>query len=215
MIEAYRVIQDQTHNYSYDATESAEEAAYLESILELSKPREIYAQWHRLIAAPFRYPLPVQPAYKARFTPPYYTRNALYCSKESVTALYEHAFHFLRQRVHLEGAATETGLRTIFSLFVEEQDVDDISGHPDITRITARNDYSASHDYIRKNPNAKVIGYPSSREPSRRMSFAVLEIASLGKKVGEERPMSFYFDPATKTIRWIEYTLDIDWKTVA
>lgn len=214
MIEAFRVVQDQTRSYSYDATKNAEEAAYLESVLEFTKPRDLYADWHRLIATSFRYPLPVQPAYQARFTPPYYNRNALYCSKESVTALYEHAYHFLRQRVHLKGAAPETGLRTIFSLSVEERDIEDISGRPDIARIMDRQDYSASHDDIRKNPAIKVVGYPSCRDPGHRLSFAALEIASLGKAIGDEKLIEFYFEPARRTIRWIEYGLDIDWETV-
>lgn len=217
MIKAYRVVQDQTRGYSYDATTSAGEAAYLESVLELTKPKGDYPGWHILIAAPFRYQLPVQPAYQARFTPAHGTRNALYCSRESVTALHEHAFHFLRQRVDRKGLVAETGLRTIFSLFVEERDIEDISRHPDIGRIMDPNDhsYAASHDYIRKNPKVKVVGYPSRRDPQRRMNYAALEIASLGKDIGEEKLIEFHFEPVQKAIRWIEYNLDIDWKTVA
>lgn len=214
MIEAFRVVQDQTRSYSYDATGNAEEASYLESVLELTKPRALYEDWHRLISTPFRYPLPVQPSYQARFTPPYYHRNALYCSKESLTALYEHAYHFLRQRVHLEGAVPETGLRTIFSLFVDEGDVSDLGGRPDIARIMERQDYSASHDYVRKNPAVKVIGYPSCRDPERGMNFAALEIASLGRALGDEKLIEFHFEPVHKIVRWIEYNLSIDWETV-
>lgn len=215
MIVGYRVVQDQTRSYSFDATKSAEEAAYLESVLELTKPRDFYAEWHRLVAAPFRYPLPVQPAYQARFTPPYYTRNALYCSRESATALYEHAYHFLWQRVHLKVAVPETGLRTIFSLFIESKDIEDVTPHPDIGRIMDRSNYSASHDYIRTNPQVKALGYPSCRDPQRRMNYAAMEIASLGKNIGEEKLIEFYFEPARGNIRWIESNLDIDWKAVA
>ncbi|MEK9146427.1 MAG: RES family NAD+ phosphorylase [Elusimicrobiota bacterium] len=215
MIETCRVVQDQTRSHSYDVTTNAEEAAYLESVLELTKPKGVYGEWHRLIAAPFRYPLPVQPAYQARFTPPQYDRNALYCSKESVTALYEHAYHFLRQRIDSKGLVPETGLRTILSLFVEESDIEDIGNDPNIGCIMDRKDYSASHDYIRRHPEVKVIGYPSCRDPQRRMNYAVLEIASVGKTIGEEKLIEFYFEPVHKTIRWIEYNLEIDWKTAA
>ena len=215
MIEAYRVVQDQTRRHSYDVTANPEEAAYLESVLELTKPKDAYAEWHRLIAAPFRYPLPVQPAYQARFTPPQYNRNALYCSKEPVTTLYEHAYHFLRQRVDRKGLVPETGLRTILSLFVKETDIEDISDTPGIGRIMDRVSCSASHDYIRSRPAVKVIAYPSCRDPEGRMNYAALEITSLGKSVGEEKLIEFYFEPARKTIRWIEYTLDIAWRTVA
>ena len=217
MTKAYRVVQDQARNYSYDATKNAEEAAYLESVLELTKPKETYSQWHRLIAAPFRYSLPVQPAYQARFTPPYFDRNALYCSEKTETALHEHAYHFLKQRVHLKGAVVETGMRTIFSLSVDEASVTDISNRPDIARITDRRDYSASHAYIQGNPKIEAIKYPSCRDPKRQPNFAILDINLLGKKIGNERTMSIYFDPAQQLIRWFEdgHNLDIGWKTVA
>lgn len=214
MIEAYRVVQHQLLSYSYEATGNADEAAYLESVLEFTKPKVVYADWHRLIGAPFRYSLPVQPMYQARFSPPYSNRNALYCSEEPGTALYEHAYHFLKQRVHLAGAVPETDTRTIFSLFIKKTDIEDIRRRKDIARITDRQDYTASHEFIRKNPALKVVAYPSCRDPERGRNFAAFEIASLGKEIGKEQVLSFYFDPERASIRWIDYTLDIDWKVV-
>lgn len=214
MIEAYRVVEDQRRSYSYEATADAEQASYLDLVLEESKPPLLYSEWHVLIAAPFRYPLPVRPAYEARFKPPYSGRNVLYCSRATLTALHEHAFHFLRQRVGREGTAPETGQRTIFSVFVKEDDVTDISGHPEIRRIMDRVQYAPSHEYIRRHSEVKVISYPSCRDPGRGMNYAARDIESLGKDIGEKKTIEFYFDPRSVSIRWIGHELDIDWATV-
>lgn len=214
MIEAFRIVEDQRRSYSYEVTTSAEEAAYLDAALEVTKPPPLYEKWHRLIATPFRYKLPVPPPVQARFRPPYAKRNVLYASRETITSLYEHAFYFLRQRIDKPGIVAETGQRTIFSLYVNDEDVTDISGRKGISRIMDRSDYEPSHAFILGRSEIKIVGYPSCRDPEKRMNYAALEIESLGKEIGEEKAIEFYFDPSRKSIRWLGFNLEIDWAVV-
>ncbi len=214
MIQAFRIIEDQSRIYSYLATTSTENAEYIETLLEETKPLIQWNGYHRLIAAPFRYPLPAAPRYQARFRPPYYNRNLLYCSGNQETALYEHTYHFLRERIHLK-TMKEPGQRTIFSLFLHPGDVRDIRTHPNIAAIMNRTNYEESHRYIQNNPDTKILCYPSCRDPQNRENYAVFEITSLGKNIETEKRLSFYFDAAARSIRWLDINLLIAWETVA
>ena len=95
----------------------------------------------------------------ARFTPAQCDRNALYCSR-SVTALYEHAYHFIRQRVDRKGLVPKRACGRSFLSSWES--TSRISAMTRVSRsIMDRMGYSASHDYIRRHTEVKTIGYPS------------------------------------------------------
>lgn len=214
MIQAWRIVENQANLYGFRAADNAEKALYLEDIIESTKPAPLTAGWDKLIAAPFRHPLPVPHAYQARFRPPYFNRNILYCSKELLTALYEHAFHYMRERVHLKGVR-EAGQRTAFTLLIDPKAVTDVRHRRDAKALTARKDYAASHAYISKNPEVRVIAYPSCRDPKRRLNYAALDIKAVGPNTGERRAISFYFDQSQGSILWTDFDLPIRWVEVA
>lgn len=214
MTEAFRVVEHQSRLYPFRAARSAEKAAYLASLLEATKPQQPYAEWHPLIATPFRYPLPVQPKYAARFRPPYGLRNVLYCSREPIAALYEHAYHFLKERMHLADLR-ESGQRTIFSLFiVDDALIADVRERSDVAAIMARDSYDASHEFVKSVPDAQAILYPSCRDPERRANYAALDITALHGDIGEERTLSFYFDQPGGSLFWTDAALKIPWQDV-
>lgn len=200
MIQAWRIVENQANLYGFRAAANAEKALYLEDIIETTKPAPLTAGWDKLIAAPFRLP--------------YFNRNILYCSKELLTALYEHAFHYLRERVHLKGIR-EAGQRTAFTLFIDPKAVTDIRRRRDAKALTAREDYAASHAYIAKNPAVRVIAYPSCRDPERGLNYAALDINAVGPNTGERRAISFYFDQSQGSILWTDFDLPIRWAEVA
>jgi hypothetical protein len=218
MIEVYRVVEDQAKINSYRATEDREKAIQLEILIDLTKPPLRHTEWHDLVATPFRYELPTLPAFKARFRPPYFTKNVFYAATHFETALYEYSYHLMRQRVHLQVKSrrvkNETGTRTGFSVNADDMAKVDIRGHQNITAILDRSDYSASHAFINENPGVDFIVYPSVRDPQHRDNVAVMEIAHLSKKVNSEHPLSFFYDYRKKLITWIDSRLSIAWTEV-
>ncbi|MGQ0572467.1 MAG: RES family NAD+ phosphorylase [Armatimonadota bacterium] len=215
MIEAYRVVQNQARTYALEATESPEQAGFLEEVLEASKPELLYPDWHVLIATPFRYPLPVPPAYQARFKPPYSLRNVLYCCRKETTALFEAGYHFLRERVGRTEMVPESGRRTIFSLSLLEEPTHDIRSRRDIKKIMDRLAYGPSHRYINSQPRARMLLYPSCREPDGGDNFACFEIEALGKRIGGSLDLDYYFSPERESIVWSGQGLEVFWKTAS
>ncbi len=214
-LEAYRIVESQSRLYAEQATSSYEKALYLETVLELTKPTLPARGWHPLLATPFRYPLPVAPMYQARFRPPYFPKNVFYASKETRTVLYEHAFHYLQERAHLSGALREAGQRTLFSLFIMSSSILAIHGEKNLSTLMSRTDYGPSHAYIASHPDAEVISYPSCRDPQQGDNFAVFDIHCLAKYIGSQETASFYFDPKTLSILWMDRQLRISWAEVA
>ncbi len=213
MISVYRIVQPQAPLYAYASTSSPENAVQLESLLEAAKPDQFVDSWHLLISTPFRYPIPVEAHYQARFKPPESDIRVLYSSKFANTALYEHAYYFIRERLHL-GAEDETGNRTLFSLSLNEKKVTDLMRHPHVRALTDRKNLTASHEYIRMNPEVKGVKYPSCRDPNRGENFAVFDIHVLGKNIGEERSLSFVFQARKRSLFWVNNRLIIEWNEV-
>jgi hypothetical protein len=205
VIEIIRIVEHQASLSSYRATRNEDRAVQLELLIELTKPKNIFTEWHPLIATPFRYnpPHPI-----ARFRPRF-GRNIFYASLETETALYEHAYHFMRQRMHL-AVNTETGIRTLFSVDADKTSAVKI----EIETLTSKQDYSASHDWIEKNPQISFILYPSCRDPLKRMNAAVLEIEHLGKDIKRESAIKFFYDNQQQKLTWIDYSLPIKWEQV-
>ncbi len=177
MIELVRIVEHQSTLSSYRATQNEERAVQLELLIEMTKSPNKWQSWHPLIATPFRYN-PPHP--HARFRPAF-GKNIFYGALLEETGLYEHAFHFMKQRMHLN-IKTDAGVRTIF--FVEANDADSLQlkNHRDCHHIMNKNDYFASHQFITANSHITFIIYPSCRDPKQRENVAVLDINHLAKK---------------------------------
>lgn len=208
-MELVRIVEHQASLSSYRATQNEDRAVQLELLIEITKPKNHFVEWHPLIATPFRYN-PPHP--QARFRPPY-GKNIFYSSLLEETALYEHAFHFMRERMHLN-VESETGIRTIFITEAIEKNITDIKNTANFTTIINKNDYSASHQFIKNNPDAAFILYPSCRDPEQRDNAAILDIKLLSKNPKWEAAIKFFYDNTLQKITWLDYRLHIDWAQV-
>lgn len=209
MIELTRIVEHQASLSSYRATQNEELAVQLELLIEATKPKNSYSNWHPLIATPFRY---TPPHPQARFRPPY-GKNVFYGSLIEETALYEHAFHFMKQRIHLN-MGTETGVRTLFFVDADDKDAFHLSQHQYASSILDKNDYSSSHQFITENQHLSFILYPSCRDPKQRNNAAILDIHHLEKNPKWETAIKFFYDNSLQQITWIDYQLQIPWKEI-
>lgn len=207
MIELVRIIEHQAALYSYRATQNEDSADQLNALIEATKPKILFSDWHPLIATPFRYP-PPHP--QARFRPPY-GKNIFYGSLVEETALYEHAYHFMKQRTHLN-IDTETGIRTIFFVNANDDNSVHIKNDNNYLQIMDKNDYTISHEFVTKNPHVTFIIYPSCRDPEKRDNAAILNIKHLQKNPKSEISIKFFYDNKLKRITWIDYQLHIMWE---
>jgi hypothetical protein len=209
LIELVRVVEHQAVLYGYKATQNEERALQLELLIEASKPNVHLTGWHPLIITPFRYS-PPHP--EARFRPPY-GLNVFYSSLIEETALYEHAYHFMKQRMHLK-METETGIRTIFVVDADDHQAMKVSQDVNVERIIDKNDYSASHQFVVSHPKATCIIYPSCRDPLHRENAAILNIHHLAKNPKWEASIKFFYDHKQQQIAWLDYGLHIQWASV-
>ncbi|HVE43860.1 MAG TPA: RES family NAD+ phosphorylase [Gammaproteobacteria bacterium] len=197
MIEVIRIVEHQASLSSYRATQNEERAITLELVIESTKARDQYIEWHPLISTPFRYS-PPHP--EARFRPPY-GKNVFYGSLAKETAFYEYAFHFMKQRVHLD-IVSETGTRTIFSVDADDRFAFDLSQDRQIENIIDKDDYTASHQFIKNHPDISFILYPSCRDPESRNNAAILNIHHLKQNLKWESSIKFFYDNQKKEIKW-------------
>lgn len=210
MIELVRIVEHQSSLSSYRATQNEERAIQLELLIEMTKPINKQQQWHPLIATPFRYNPPYP---QARFRPPY-GKNVFYGALLEETALYEHAFHFMKQRMHLK-IKTDTGLRTIFFVAANDTGSVLVRNLPDCIQIMNKNDYSASHQFVKANTEITFIIYPSCRDPKQRDNAAILDINHLAKNPKWESSIKYFYDNQTQQISWLDYNLHIQWRAVS
>jgi hypothetical protein len=208
LIELVRIVENQSSLSSYRATQNEERAIQLELLIEQTKPTNQQQTWHPLITTPFRYNPPHQ---HARFRPAY-GKNVFYGALLEETALYEHAFHFMQQRMHLK-LKTDAGVRTIFFVAANDTDSVQIKNHPDCSQIMNKNDYSASHQFITANPKITFIYYPSCRDPHHRDNAAILDINCLAKNPKWESTIKYFYDNQTQQISWLDYHLHIQWQS--
>lgn len=211
MIELARIVEDQSSLSSYRATQNEERANQLELLIEQTKPTNYYTNWHPLIATPFRYS-PPHP--EARFRPSY-GKNVFYGALIEETALFEHAFYYIRERMNLQKLETDTGVRTIFFIDADESSSTHISDDPSCSVIMDKNDYTASHEFVNTNPKTTFIIYPSCRDPQQRDNAAVLDIKHLEKYPKWLSPIKFFYDNQKREINWLDYKLHISWDQVS
>lgn len=210
MIELARIVEHQASLASYRATQDEDRAVQLELLIEATKPANPYLEWHTLIATPFRY---APPHPEARFRPAY-GKNIFYGSCVEETALYEHAYHFMKQRRHLN-LQTETGVRSIFAINADDQAALHIQNHKNMSAIIDKNDYTASHEFMKDNADTTFIIYPSCRDPQHRDNAAVLDIQHLDKNPPWEKAIKFFYDNEAKKLLWMDYKLHITWAQVS
>ncbi len=210
MIELVRIVEHQAALYSYRATQNEEVALQLELLIEMTKPKNLYTAWHPLIATPFRYQPPHS---EARFRPPY-GKNVFYGSFIEETALYEHAFHFMKQRIHLK-IKIDAGVRTIFIVEADDNNAIKIKNNPNYIELMNKNDYLPSHQFILTHPTETFIIYPSSRDPEKRNNAAILDIERLDKNPKWESSIKFFYDNHSQQISWLDYNIHIQWKQVS
>lgn len=209
MIDLTRIVENQASLSSYRATQDEEKALQLELLIENSKPRNAYTEWHPLIATPFRYSPPLK---VGRFRASY-GKNVFYGSLIEETALYEHAYHFIKERKHLK-LQTDTGVRTIFFVSANDKNAERITLEAKFMKLLDKNDYSFSHQFIEKNSKTTFIIYPSCRDPKKRNNAAILDINHLDKNLISERAIKYFYDNKQKQLTWIDYPLHIQWSDV-
>lgn len=211
MIDLFRIVEHQASLSSYRATQNEELAVQLELVIELTKPKNPYQDWHPLIATPFRYN-PPHP--NARFRPQF-GKNVFYGSLIDETVFYEHSFHFMKQRMHLS-LETDTGVRTLFltKTNTQEQDLFYIHNEKNLSDLINKTNYSASHQFVQNNPEKNFIIYPSCRDPQQRNNAAILNIEYLEKSPHWENTIKYFYDNIKNQIYWIDKQLNITWKEV-
>lgn len=216
MTELFRLVQSQMSNrYSQKATSSKAKADALEKLLEDSKPSKLNPKWDALIANPFRYPIPVDPIYSARFSPPYFHRNVWYGGLQKDTAVYEFSFHFLKQRVHLEGIE-ETGLRTLFVCDCDLSKTHDICQRSDISDVMDRHNYEKSYEIAKSANSWTGIIYPSCRDPKKGLCAAIFELSEFSLEIKNER--TIHFEYKNGTVNWYRHLfvdVSVDWSKVS
>lgn len=218
MVELHRVVQSQmASRYSQQATSNKESADALDQLLEDLKPPmpSGHEQWDLLIATPFRYPLPTDPQYEARFKPPHFHRNVWYGSELADTAFYEASYHLLKQRIHLPNH-NETGLRTLFVVDCDLSKALDVRGSADIAQIMDRQSYAASHKVAQSANSYTGIIYPSCREPKGSMCAAMYELSCFSKVVKNE--LTVHFEYQHHVITWTRHpsiSVSINWSQIS
>lgn len=193
-----RIVELQAKTVTRKITDTQEEYEFIENLIESQKPDYPKVPHHYLIATPFRYPLPVEPKYVARFRPPYYDRNCFYGCAEYRTTVFEYGYHWLSQRVHISGLSHESQSRTHFTVEFDDLKCIDIREDQQIEKIMNRNDYSSSHNYILENKDINSILYPSCRDPECGDCIVTFDIWTLGKQPISERRIYFFYDEKNK-----------------
>lgn len=201
MLLLNRIVELQSKSVSHTTTDTQAEYDYIESLVELTKPKLPFNSHHYLIATSFRYPLPVAPEYLARFRPPFYNRNAFYGASHYETAVYESAYRFLRQRVHLVGLSVTPERRTLFRVGFNDPHLTDIKTRDDVKTLMDRNNYTPSHQFVLKNPAISSILYPSCRDPKKRDCVCTFDINTLAKKPRDEKNLQFLYDERSQSCR--------------
>lgn len=216
----HRILELQAHTVIRKLTDTQEEYEFIESLIESQKPTYPKKEHHYLIQTSFRYSLPVPVHYQARFKPPFSHRNCFYGAEFYRTSAYEYAYHWLRQRVHLEGLSQEAQARTHFTVSFKDAKLFDLRKDPACREVMARKDYAPSHEFMRAHPEITSILYPSCRDPEAAACVVTFEIETLGRKALSEKTLYFVYQAARKAcsiqdVLQNEPVLEVSWAQVA
>ena len=220
----FRIVEDQPNRKSsYDPSDSQEKIDFLERFIDSGKPRYPDTGHHYLIQTPFRYPLPVDIKFAARFKPGGLSRNVFYGAKSQETACFECAYHFMKVRTHLRGYIDNPVSKICFNVdFRDEQclDISDREKHKDILRPK---DYEQSHKiaekYINKGEGRlDSILYASIRHQEG-LNVASFDIGKFNKDPNPEiASLTFRYNPTnqmtTISNNYSRRSLEILWNQV-
>jgi hypothetical protein len=79
--------------------------------------------------------------------------------------------------------------RTHFTLRFSDGRCLDITHHPKVKKIMDKNDYTASHDFVKKQKKLSSILYPSCRDPQKGLCVVTFSPQTLAKKIHTERTL--------------------------
>jgi hypothetical protein len=178
---------------------------FLEGFIEGGKPPYPGKDgYHFLLQSPFRYSLPVDAKYAARFKPPLFDRNVFYGSINSLTACFECAYHFMRVRLHLINYEMGPVSRTCFSVQFEDPFCIDLREIDVGEKILSHTDYTPSHDfswtYLSRQAGLKYnsVLYTSVRH-IKGENIATFELLTLAKNPDRlTEDLTFIFDKERK-----------------
>lgn len=170
---------------------------------------KIDPDWHPLIESSFKNLPPHTPA---RFRPDY-GKNVFYGSEFEITALYETAYNIMKIRRN-EMIESETGTRTLLFVEANNNSQFDVTNEINLNDLMHKNDYSASHVFVRTNPDIKYIRYPSVRDPALRYNAAILDINLISKEPHDIKKINFIYDTLNQNVFWLEFNLQINWREV-
>lgn len=194
----HRIVERQAETITRELTDDQAEYEFIENLVESTKPEIDPRGWHRLISTPFRYPVPVDPAYQARFKPPFSDKLVFYGSCSLHTAVFEFGYHWLLERVHLVGLSQTIENRNYFTVGFNDPSLKNIRNNPSIKQIMDRRDYSASHSFIANHPEVTSLLYPSARDPQSGDCVAAFKIETLEKKPAQSTVLHLLYREKSK-----------------
>jgi hypothetical protein len=207
----WRVVEAQHRVSTMRITETLDEQALIERLVEESKPivPEPARRLHFLLATPFRYrPLP----YGSRFRRAGQREGVFYAAEHVETAMAEVAFYrFLIRRDAPDALPPRHAIElTAFSVACATQRALDLTAPPlvnDRAKWTAPQDYGACHALVdaARAATIEIIRYESVRDRHDRANVAVLEPSAFAES-GPQLFESWSMLPDAMSIRlWREF----------
>ncbi|MCP9630581.1 RES family NAD+ phosphorylase [Rhodopseudomonas palustris] len=189
----WRIVEAQHQSSTMKLTDSLEEQALLEDIIEDTKP-PVPADCDGLdflLMTPFRYS--ATNPWGSRFRKPGAEAGVFYASAQPSTAIAEAVFHRLRFFAESPGTPwpQNPAEYTAFAIELGSERVLDLTIRPpdDIAAIMNAQDYAAGQalSEAARAAGAEIIKYPSARDPQRGANVAVLSPRAFRSKAPVER----------------------------
>lgn len=183
----WRVVEAQHFVSTMKLTDSLEEQAILEDLIEETKPPvpPDCERLHFLLMTPFRYSR--QNPWGSRFRKPNAESGVFYAAEKPETAIAETVFH--RLRFFADSPETpwpqNAAEYTAFSVEVHSERAIDLTAFAadEVTDILDPTDYSAGQALSEsaRDKGIELIKYPSVRDPDHRANLAVLTPVAFAK----------------------------------
>ena len=183
----WRVVEAQHHVSTMKLTDSLEDQAILEDLIEKTKPPvpPDCGGLDFLLMTPFRYSR--RNPWGSRFRRPNADAGVFYAAEHAETAIAETVFH--RLRFFADSPATpwpqNAAEYTAFSVEVHSERAIDLMAFPtdELTDVLDPLDYAAGQALSERARESGIdlIRYPSVRDPAHRASLAVLTPAAFAK----------------------------------
>ena len=205
----WRIVEAQHRISTLKLTDTLEEQALLETVLEHSKPPlpPECADLDYLLAAPFRYGAEYPKG--SRFRRSGHTSGVFYCSRNSETAIAETSFH--RLLFYAESPSVrppqQAAEYTAFAAQLATESAIDLAQPPfdiDAAKWMSPDEYSACQELadIARQALVDVIAYASVRDPQHRQNLAVLHCRAFARPAPVAR-QTWHLAIATDRVRAI------------